>query len=407
MRIVRLLLITTLVASAPLWAIDVLPADSPVKIDLYGVVLANAYWNSSGVVGSDVPLWTVSGADLRVDDHEFGIIARQTRFGFKVKAPDVGSAKLSGVLEADFFGGFPASGQAASFPDLRLRLGYVKLDWTNVSLTAGQDWIILAPLNPSTLSHFAVVGYAASGNLWLRYPQVRIDVTHPVGDSKLGFTAGIIRPVSGSDVPIGGTLTDTSGAGERSGMPFWQGRVFYTKPIDQKALTLGFSGHYGKENYKLGTTTITEKDLTTWAVAGDFVVPIGKAVSVQGEMYTGSNLDSFMGGINQGFKLAGTSFADATDITAIDTAGGWIQLSVTPPSMSTVTFNVSYGVDNPDDKTLAKGQRSENSTWMGSVICKPSKYFQTAFEYSRISTKYYNGVDNDANVINVAFGLWF
>ncbi len=388
-------------------AAEVMPEDSPVKIDLYGAIVANAYWNSTGVVGSDIPLWVVSGNDARAEDTEFGLIARQTRFGVKVKTSDVGKAKLSGVMEADFFGGFPAAGQSASFADLRLRLAYMKLDWERSALTVGQDWIILAPLNPTSLSHFAVAGLSASGNLWLRYPLVRFDATRSAGAGKLGFTGGIVRPVGGSDVPAGGTLIDTAGAGERSSMPFWQGRLFHSRPSGNKTLALGLSGHYGQENYKLGTTTISESDLDTWAVAGDFQIPMGDTFTVQGELFTGSNLDSFQAGINQGFSLNGTNFGDSTSINPIDSNGGWVQLSVAPAKCKDFTFHLAYGIDNPDDGVLSRGQKSENASVMASVFYKPTKHFQTAFEYSWIRTKYKLLESNDASVINVAFAFTF
>jgi hypothetical protein len=386
------------------YAYEVTPKDSPVQLDLYGTILANGYWNSNGIFSSDVPLWVVSGSDQRAQDKEFGIIARQTRFGIKIKGPDVGKAKLSGVLETDFFGGFPISGQAASFADLRLRLAYAKLEWTHVSFLAGQDWIILAPLNPTTYSHYAIVGFATAGNLWLRYPQFRFDAWKQTGDSKIGITAGIIRPVAGSDVITGGTLVDTAGAGERSGMPFFQSRLYYSG----KNAGAGFSTHYGRENYKLGpSNAVKEVNLDSWAVAGDFQASLGAMFRVQGEIFTGSNLDSFQGGINQGFSINAPSFAEATSIRAIDTTGGWIQFSVIPPKYNNVSFNIAYGIDHPNDTDLSQGQRSENSGVMANVIWKHTKHFHSAYEYSYMKTKFKGLPENHASVINVAFGFFF
>ena len=400
------LLLATVLFVAQAEAIEILPDDSPVKLDLYGVILGNTYWNSNGLFGSDVPLWAVAPADSRAEDEEFGMTARQTRFGFRLKAPDVGSAKLSGVMEMDFFGGFPASGQAASFVDMRLRMAFVKLEWESTSFVAGQDWIILAPLNPTTLSHFAVAGLASSGNLWLRYPQLRVDHVSAIGTGKLGITAGILRPVGGSDTPDGGSLIDLGGAGERSGIPFTQARLFYSRQLNEKPLTLGFSAHYGKEEYKLGATA-TETDIDTWAVAGDFQVPIGNIVQLQGEFFSGSNLDSFQGGVNQGFSLNGASFPDSNTIQPIDSSGGWIQLLFTPQIGRDITFYIAYGIDNPDDADLTIGQRAENETIMAGFIYKLSKYFQTGFEYNRITTKYFSAGENDAHALNLAIGFWF
>lgn len=398
-----------LIALAALFAAPAAPAaevtapDAPVKLDLYGVILANSYWNSSGVVGSDVPLWTVSGTDPRAGDKELGMTARQSRFGLRLTAPDVGSAKLNAVLELDFFGSLPNGGQKASFGQARVRLANLKLDWKNASFTAGQDWIILAPLNPTTLGHFAVVGLAASGNVWLRYPQLRMEVTGKRGEAKLGLTAGLLRPVGGSDPSEAGALIDTAGAGERSGFPFVQARAFYARPMRGKTLGVGLSAHYGKESYKFGTTAITKDEATTWAAAADFQAPLGDALSVQGEIFTGTNLDSFQGGVNQGVA---TNDALAT-ATAIDAKGGWVQVSFAPPGHKKLSFHLAYGIDDPDDNALKAGQRAKNSTLMASVFYKPTANFQWALEYSRLNTEYRLGQTNDASILNLAFAFSF
>src|SRR5207248_2535858 len=56
---------------------------------------------------------------------------------------------------------------------IRLRLAYGRMDWKNFSLEAGQDWSVFAPLNPTTLAEFAIPGMSASGNPWIRMPQIR------------------------------------------------------------------------------------------------------------------------------------------------------------------------------------------------------------------------------------------
>jgi hypothetical protein len=325
----------------------------------------------------------------------------------------VGNAKLTGVVEMDFNGGFPASGQAPSFPDMRLRLGYVKLDWGTFFLEAGQDWIVISPLNPVSVSHLAVVGFCTSGNLWLRYPQLRIEASRPIaGGGRAGITAALIRPVGGSDVPAGGTLTDAAGAGERSSIPFTQARAFYTRPLAGKNLSLGLGGHYGKEKPRYSsvtgeTSTIREATLNSWAVTGDFQIPLGQWFSVQGEFFDGSNLDSFQGGINQGTSFKADNPADPNAITAIDTRGGWVQLSFAPSGTPHLSYHVGYGIDDPDDADLMKGQRTENTAWLATVIYRPSKYFQAGLEYSRMKTKYLQGGTNNADSVQLGVGFYF
>lgn len=58
-----------------------------------------------------------------------------SRMGVKAKGPDVWGAKVSGTIEADFFGN--TEGSIGLF---RLRHAYVGMDWQKTSLTMGQTW---------------------------------------------------------------------------------------------------------------------------------------------------------------------------------------------------------------------------------------------------------------------------
>jgi hypothetical protein len=395
---------TCLLAATAVSAAELTAPDAPVKLEIYGTLIANSYRNGTGFFGSDVPLWAVSPADVRADDRELGMTARQSRLGLRVRTPDLGSAKVSGVLEMDFFGSFPNGGQRASFAQARLRHANVKLEWKQASFLAGQDWIVLAPLNPTTLSHFAVVGLASSGNLWLRYPQLRGEAWRPLGAGRLGATAALVRPVAGSDADAPGAFVDAAGAGERSGQPFLQARVFYTRPRQGKVLGLGLSGHYGQESHRLGSgTSVTDHDVDTWALAADLSLPLGTALALQGEAWTGENLDSFQGGINQGVLTR----ESPRGVEALAGHGGWAQLSLTPPATKKVSFHLAAGVDDPDDDHLGRGARARNRTLLASVLWKPTPQYQAALEYGHVATRWAGLDDNSGSVVNVAFALTF
>jgi hypothetical protein len=402
-EMIRTLACTLLLAAASLaTGAELTGPEAPVKLDVYGTILANSYLNSTGMFGSDVPLWAVSPTDVRAGDDEFGITARQSRLGLRVRTPDLGSAKVAGVVEMDFFGSFPNGGQRASFAQARLRHANVRLEWAHASFVAGQDWIVLAPLNPTTLSHFAVVGFASSGNLWLRYPQLRGEVWRGVGGGKAGLTAALVRPVAGSDADAPGAFVDAAGAGERSGTPFVQGRLFFTRPVQGKTLGVGLSGHYGQESHRLGTgASATDHDADSWGVAGDLQVPIGKALLVQGEAWTGENLDSFQGGINQGVLVTGS------EVTPLSARGGWVQLSLAPPSWKTWSLHLGAGIDDLDEEGLPAGMRARNRSLMGSVIWKPTAQWQAALEYGHVSTDYATLGESSGSTLNLAFGLGF
>jgi hypothetical protein len=62
-------------------------------------------------------------------------LAVTSRFGAKVKGPDVWGAKMSGTLEADFY-----ATVEANIGSLRLRHAFITMDWKKTSLTMGQTW---------------------------------------------------------------------------------------------------------------------------------------------------------------------------------------------------------------------------------------------------------------------------
>ncbi|MFY8003464.1 MAG: hypothetical protein ACOVNR_01420 [Chitinophagaceae bacterium] len=76
----------------------------------------------------------VNGKDYNAQP-QLNILGILTRLGVKGNGPDAFKAKTSYVLEGDFFG------QAdVNIGSLRIRHGYVKLDWEKSALTLGQTW---------------------------------------------------------------------------------------------------------------------------------------------------------------------------------------------------------------------------------------------------------------------------
>jgi hypothetical protein len=76
----------------------------------------------------------INGKDMNAASQS-NFLSVTSRLGVKVKGPDVWGAKMSGILEGDFFGN-----TEASIGLLRLRHAYVSMDWSKTSLTLGQTW---------------------------------------------------------------------------------------------------------------------------------------------------------------------------------------------------------------------------------------------------------------------------
>src|SRR6266542_1388429 len=129
---------------------------SPVKVTPYGTIYFNLFDNSAGTNNADVPLWATPGTG------NLGASARQTRLGLRVTGVTAAKAKVSAVVEVDFFGGFPSVGIGDNMGVVRLRLANVRLDWSHTSLILGQDWMVFAPANPISIAAAGIPLMAAA-----------------------------------------------------------------------------------------------------------------------------------------------------------------------------------------------------------------------------------------------------
>lgn len=127
------------------------PATLPVKpvttaptITLYGFIRNDMNYDSRQNVfvregqldlyPKDIDTAGMGGVDAN-KKAQLNLLGILTRLGVKVTGPDAFGAKTTAVIEGDFFG------QAdVNIGLLRLRHGYVKLDWKKSALTLGQTW---------------------------------------------------------------------------------------------------------------------------------------------------------------------------------------------------------------------------------------------------------------------------
>jgi hypothetical protein len=398
------------------------------NLRLYGTILLNVSGSDSSIVGTDVPLWATpssvrtqfpDGTQKRVDDvHELIFTARQTTFGFLVKpATTSGGWNTSGKVEMDFFGTRPVDNnlpQGRVFNQPRLRFAYFQFGKNNWKITAGQDKAILAPLDPVSLSHVAIPLGSTAGNLWAWLPQVRLDSTHNFGESALSLQAGVLRPQFADprlgDLPTSGTsLEGSPGLGERASQPFYQGRVALSTPLGGSKLSVGASGHYGRE--RVGAARTVDSS----AVAIDFAVPAVSRLIWRGELFTGSNLVPFQGGILQGVATPLTG--NPIPFTGIDSRGGWTELIIKATSDNKNVFYVGVSEDDPRDSDLTTGStRSRNAMAWASYFRKLNDQITIALEWSNWQFKTRQivggaagpqGPSGTANVFNLAFAYQF
>jgi hypothetical protein len=357
-------------------------AQGKFPVSIYGTLLLNSVFDSGQMNISDIPLFPVK-PDALGDDKSFAMTARQTRLGLKFEGRELMDARVSGQAEIDFLGGKAPFGNGIDMDLPRLRLAFGRLDWDHWSLEAGQDWVIFAPLNPTSYAEYAIPSMSASGNPWIRLPQLRGEYHNRLGSS-LGFLVqfAAIDPDMGDYSTETFSATRAPGIGERGRAPGAETRFALTSTHDDRDFTIGFSGHYahGKNSGTVGDLT-EQVSLNSWGAALDFSLPFTRLFNLSGEAYTGRALGIFSVDSGEAIEPVGT----LGDV-GVRSSGGWTQaeFNFTPKWQ----VNLVYGIDDPTASNLPLGARARNQSYMGNLIWKTTPHVNIAWEFRRMLTNF-------------------
>jgi len=371
------------------------PSDT-FTVEPYGIINLNATYligNSSN--NPDIPLWAIEGASA------FYFTARQTRFGLHASWLTPPSRlhvkRVTGIIEGDFNGAFLGQGTGYVFPIPRLRLATATVEWRSVRFSMGQDWSVLAPLNPDTALHRGVPGFTTSGNLWARIPQLRVDGVVGFGGPRTEHTwrfiweAAFVMSVQADAIPAAqGVLTTVRipQGGESSLAPAGEARVAFGRDLFGKSLELGVSGHLGNRDI---TFVGGRTSRLNGAVALDVTLPLPWRLSLKGEAYWGDGLDAFFGGISQGIAFTNNATGGIAFVgNGIADGGGWAQLSWA--ALKWLTLYASGGADKPktDDLLLVNAgtNRTLNAAFYGIVSVEFAYGFVLWLEYDFMHTEF-------------------
>ena len=335
----------------------------PVK--LFGTVHAGVFANSANANWLDNPnIIAATPADGHGGTTSASL--RQTRIGFAADGPTIGAARTNAVVAFDFFGGIPGfqTGQVMGLP--RLLVAFARIEGASTALEVGQDHMILAPRDPTSLAAYAFPLLFRSGNLYLRVPQVRVEGSFA---SRLRASAGIVAPIGGDLVGDAYLFVPPALGGERSRRPGVQARVAYTagEASAPRLVDIGLSGHTGWER--------RGNDLAnSWAAAVDFAAR-RDVIGVAGELFAAENADAFGG---------------ATGLDA-RSRGGWGEVQLFP--VGRVSLTAGYGVDRLRGSQPFTLARRQNRTAYSSVIFSLSPEVQASFEYRWLETLAGNNTD--------------
>ncbi len=359
--------------------------------ELYGYVKLDASYDSAQTEIGNYALY-VPSEQTKDDDDRFNLTARQSRFGLNLDGPEFGGGKTSGKVEIDFY-----EGGTENKNRIMMRQAYLKLDWPeyDFNILAGQTWDIINPLIPNTLNYVAG-GY--SGEIGYRRPQIQLNKGFEVGeDSRLLLQLAAARTI-GDTGPFGAGDT-----GEDAGFPSFQGRTALSFPgLAGRQTTIGISGHYGQEEYDYNAKGDNE-DLDTWSANLDLVVPLAPWLTLSGTLWTGENLDSYLGGIGQGMVIQTDAgqYVNAKGVTGnfldakeIEGTGGWAQLGIVPAKRW--QLNLGGGLEDLDDDDLPVGARSRNQSYWANAIFDVNEAVQLGLELSWFETDYEDQDEGDA-----------
>ncbi len=346
-------------------------AGEKAKFTPYGFIRTDVVYNTTNAPKGDWVLWAPDENSAAADESIYTMTARHSRIGVNIcGGGDKETGKVSGKIEVDFAGGFPNSSTAARQPLLRLRHAWVEYSKGKMALRVGQDWALISGPFPGTTSF--VVG-AGKGNLWMRYPQIRF--TYDMKPLKV--SASINRPMAGNqgyNAPARGDF-DPIGDGERTGMPWFMGRAWYT----MGTTTLSASGHFGQE--QIADSLGTFHDMTTYSINADVVSKLGDKLTVTGRFFMGENLNQFFGGVFQGFVLG----SDSVSVKNVPSFGGWASVAYKVSDKFSVT--IGGGMDDPDEDEVPLS-RSKN-TWIFSKFSySMMKNLKFDFGVDQVTTEY-------------------
>ncbi|MDX2414246.1 MAG: hypothetical protein QNK33_03550 [Bacteroidales bacterium] len=226
-----------------------------------------------------------NGLDINAGAN-FNMLAIQSRLKGSISGPDAFGAKTSGVIEVDFFA------QAnANINLMRMRHAFIKLDWTNVELLAGQYWnpLFVTDCFPGTVSFNTGTPIQS----FARNPQIRI--AYKTGGFKItaaalsqrdyssrgpdGITSDYLRNSGSPDMHLQFQYGSKS---ESSGIAFVLGGGMAYKTITPRLESIGVlptNGTFKVDEKVGGLTAIAFSKVTTESITVKFETRYGENIA--------------------------------------------------------------------------------------------------------------------------------
>jgi hypothetical protein len=385
---------------------DKVESASKYPVKLSGLILFNSYWNKGILDIQDLPSMALPNFP-GAPPPSIGATLRQTTLGIEATGPKLFGARTSAEAEIDFAGGSPTTPYGVTAGLLRLRTAKASLNWTNTSLTVGQDSLFFSPLSPTSYATVLEPAMSWSGNLWVWTPAVEVSHRFNLNDvSSLVLEGGVLDPLT-EEVPVFQGRNPT--AGETTRAPALAGRISLDRSKAERfPFTIGFAGYRANQQYQTFPT------VESWTLNSDFKAALGRYFEVSGEWYTGQAVGGLGGGIWASVVYP-EPVGPHTAVQPLRSTGGWAQLKFTPSTR--VEINGAFGQDENYGKDLrvfpfsfdAYGfpAMQKNRTDLMNFIYKPNSFLLFALEYRHLFTQIPNAAGKKGDHVNLAAGVRF
>jgi hypothetical protein len=283
---------------------------------MYGFVEADNIWDSTESFNDSAGnASVVSGAKYGGGNGRFTMGVRNSRLGFRLRAPEYHRVRASAMIEADFLGNQAQIGyvsanawqitEGAYFtnPSFRIRHMNLKLETPIVDIMFGQYWQLFGWQSVYHPNSVQIQGLP--GQLYARTPQIRVSKTIKTEPVTLEIAAAMMRaPQRDSWLPEGQ-------GGVRLAINKWTGvSTAGATGTGIQPLSVAVTADVRQFNIPPYSGKATDPTLgkTGWGVAADAFVPLipgrkghkNNALSVQGEFAWGYGIADMYTGLSAG-----------------------------------------------------------------------------------------------------------
>jgi hypothetical protein len=389
------------------------PVTSKFNLSIGGFVKLDYAYNSVNL-GNSGSLAPGSGAIPKTSSQQGQadqsiFTARQSRLWFKVAGPTFLGAKTNALIEADFYGDPSA---AAESPQMRMRLAYGSLDWTNTQVLFGQYWDTFGPMVMSTVDFRQAASFGTPNNP--RVPQIRL--TQKVNfndDNGLKFalslqdpnqdgnnnqaattgTAGTGNTTSAVASPAAATSANVGMAVNVAGQAMFVSKALGVAPgfygMSMNSLTAGVFGLFGSQ--KVTSATNPTKHVDSYGYGFYTFVPVLRSVDGKSRAMTLSLEAQVYMAENMAFNTA-TAAAFVGPAANYDAAKGYglgAQLIFYP--IQDLGITAGYGRRNAynySNYRLNENFQKYDSIVFANVAYDLNAAVRVAAEYENLDTQY-------------------